>query len=527
MNTQPAPNEESGMDPRDAISILLLACTITLFVLWLAGTVARNPTVLQLPDFIKTAYSKIWSYIIGLSSSTLLAFFGPKQTRRPNYLTWSLGTTVVLLGLAFVVARAMPTPPPTTTPPPQDVLLRFWATFDKSQHPILDFHQNKPRFLEDRRIAPDGSDSHYQEYVAWPTTNQQLEALALRIANTSESVNAPDKPMGICFTRNTSPPTNQPPFEVRMRCQEGTQCKFAPDDFGWASPCPAADKHTARFSLMPEAHAQSTEDTASKPGWRVPSLATLQQMSDSERAGYTQFTIKSNSVSSLKDAKSFRYAIVANGSPLYVDGWPPADMLKGFDPSKGLDFSFGMQNLSFSGADKGCENIAVTLEFLSGDETIKKVQLTRLYAALRDAPEEQTDASDGMRLTWAGTYMKPKKEDKSEIFILSTSAIGEASRTKSRIDQAHLSYDGMDLVGVLRPPLNKPEYGLVLGLRQATGQIKFTFDPVYVQKMLAWSKEARSTHEGVFPHPPFIYQMKTGESGVGELGSCTTKAPIA
>jgi len=523
---QTTPNEESRMAPLDVISILLLSCTITLFILWLAGSVARNPIVLQLPDFIKTAYSKIWSYVVGLSGSTVFAFLGSKGTQRPNYLLWSLGTTVVLFGLAFAVAWGItPAPPPT---PPQDVLLRWWAIFDKSEHPNLDFHQNKPLFMEGRLLAPGGSDWHYQEYVAWPGNNQQLEALALRIANTSESVNGPDKPMEICFTRSASPPTNKPPFEVRMRCEAGTQCKFASDDYGWASPCPAeADKHTARFSLVPEAHAQSAADTGSKSGWRVPSLATLEKMSESERAGYTEFTIKSNPVSSLQKANAFRYAIVANGSPLYVDGWPPADMLKGFDPSKGLDFSFGMQNLSFSGADKGCENIAVALEFLNGDETIKKVQLTRLYAALRDAPGEQTDATDGMRLTWAGTYVKPKHEDKSEIFILSTSDIGEASRTKSRIDQAHLSYDGMDVVGVLRPPLNKPEYGLVLGLRQATGQLKFTFDPVYVQKMLAWSKEARSTHEGVFPHPPFVYQMRTGESGVGELGSCTRKAPIA
>jgi hypothetical protein len=522
MNTPVVPAKEARMDPLDVVSILFLACTITLFILWLAGSVAQNSTVLQLPDFIKTAYSKVWSYIIGLSSSTLLAFFRPKETRRPNYLIWSLATTVALFGLAFAVAWGMK--PPSL---PQDVLLRWWAAFNRSEHPNLDFHQNKPLFLEGRLIAPDTSDGHYQEYVAWPAGNQQLEALALRIANTSEAVNGPDKPMEICFTRNASPPTNKPPFEVRMRCDAGTQCKFASDDYGWASACPTDAGHNARFSLVREAHAQSTGDTASKPGWRVPSLATLQQMSDSERGGYTQFTIKSSSLSGVEKANTFRYTIVANGSPLYVDGWPPADMLKGFDAAKGLDFSFGMQNLSFSGADKGCENIAVTLEFLSGDETIKKVQLTRLYAALRDAPEEQTDAADGMKLTWAGTYVKPKHEDKSEIFILSTSDIGEASRTKSRIDQAHLSYDGMDVVGVLRPPLNKPEYGLVLGLRQATGQIKFTFDPVYVQKMLAWSKEARSNHEGVFPHPPFLYQMRNGESGVGELGSCTKKAPIA
>ena len=48
------------------------------------------------------------------------------------------------------------------------------------------------------------------------------------------------------------------------------------------------------------------------------------------------------------------------------------DMLKEFDASKGLDFSFGMENLSFSGADRGCENIGVVLEFRKGSQLVKR-----------------------------------------------------------------------------------------------------------------------------------------------------------
>ena len=117
-------------------------------------------------------------------------------------------------------------------------------------------------------------------------------------------------------------------------------------------------------------------------------------------------------------------------------------MLKQFDASKGLDFSFGMENLSFSGADRGCEKIGVVLEFRKGSQLVKQVQLQRKYAALRDAvPEVQS--VEGLTFTWAGTYVKPKNEDRAEVFVITTSDANKALEVKSRIDAAALSFQGM------------------------------------------------------------------------------------
>jgi hypothetical protein len=135
------------------------------------------------------------------------------------------------------------------------------------------------------------------------------------------------------------------------------------------------------------------------------------------------------------------------------------------------------------------------------------------------------DSSDGMKFVWSGRYVKPKNEDRSELFVISTPSIDEASRAKASIGKAHLSFDGMEVVGVLRPPLNNPVYGVVIGLRQSTGQIKFTFDVGYANRVLAWARSVHEAKSSAFRNLPFIYSMKPNESGVGKLAPCGSRAP--
>ncbi len=247
-------------------------------------------------------------------------------------------------------------------------------------------------------------------------------------------------------------------------------------------------------------------------------------MTDTRRAGYTEFSIKANPVPGLEAADRFRYEIIANGASLSVDGWPPEDMLKEFDASQGLDFSFGMENLSFSGSDRGCENIGVVLEFRKGSQLVKKIQLQRQYAALRDAvPEVQS--VEGVKFTWTGAYVKPKNEDRAEVFVITTSDANKALQVKSHIDGAKLSYQGMSVVGVIRPPLNEKNFGIVVGLVQPSGQVKFTFDTTYVQQLRNWVlQQDRSIFQYPVQHPPFVYQSKPGPAGTGALKWCSTVA---
>ncbi len=471
-----------------------------------------------------------WDYDVKRLGGALVKQLGLKEATPPvdeaggrrklGKGTMAIAAGIVVLVVGALWLRWLPGKKSPETPAmaaSRLAMLKFSLKSDKQDRPILSFQQKHPHFLEPHNIAAE-ADGHYQENVEWPAPNQEFEGAAVRSVQTSQFDNDPiSKTTRMCFASNPKPPTNDPPFAVMMVCSEGNGCSFSPSDFGWATECPKGSSEVRpEFSLVPKMWAESAGQSEVKPGWRVPSLATLKQMTESKRVGYTQFTIQASKLPGLESADSFRYMITANGSPLYVDGWAPQDMLKEFSASKGLDFSFGMENLSFSGGDQGCENIGVVLEFRKGDQPIKTVQLTRRYAALRDAMTEEVRSADGLVFTWAGTYVKPPNEDRTEIFVVSTPDLTEASRTKSAIARANLSYQGRNVVGVLRPPLNEPQYGVVLGLVQPTGQIKFTFDPPTAQALLAWSKTTK-----VFRRVPFIYQMRPGNSGTGKLNSCS------
>lgn len=518
------------MEPIDSIIVLLMSSTITLFVLWLEGAVLHHPTEMQLPDFITKTYSSVWSYLTGAGGTALLAILRSKGTARPNYLLWSLGCTVVLIALAFSLALAQGA---VTPPQPTMAALKFRVDFPNHEKPSLNFQQNLPQWLENEIGIVDPNQhypySHYSENVYWPASgNRPIKATAARLVRASASVDDAPGDMKFCIARNPAPPPDHTPFEIHMRCVEGGQCVLDQNDYQWAVNADCSDKSNRShsfFGFTTEVHAQTREEHAKRPGWSVPSLTTLRQMTDRQRVGYTEFSIKSSPIPGTGNADSLRYTIFANGLPLYIDGRPPEDMFARFNAAAGLDFSFGLENLSFSGADGGCENIDAQLEFLSRGQLVKQVRLSRHYAALRDAATEQVASSDGLKFAWSGRYVKPKNEDRAEIFVVSTTDINEASRAKASIGKAHLSYDGMEVVGVMRPPLNKPVYGVVIGLRQSTGQIKFTFDVGYANRVLAWARSVHEAKSSAFRNLPFIYSMKPNESGVGKLAPCGSRAP--
>lgn len=412
-----------------------------------------------------------------------------------------------------------PSPLPSTT-----AKLQFSLKSDKDDRPNLSFLQKHPKWVDAHTIGPE-PDGHYELPVDWPNpVEDHFEASAVRSVTNSNKQDQPvARPTELCFTSSPKPPTNNAPFGVVMECREGEKCSLV-DNYGWATACALQKAEVGpRFDLIPALLAQGPGGSETGPGWRVPSLATLQQMKDTKRAGYTEFSIKASSLSGLEAADRFRYQISANGAPLYIDGWPPEDMLKQFNASQGLDFSFGLENLSFSGADKGCENIDVVLEFRKGGIPIKTIRLSRQYAALRDAvPEVQS--VDGHSFTWSGTYVKPKNEDRAEVFVTTTDA-ARAVQTKSRIGAANLSYQGMPVIGVIRPPLDKENYGIVVGLVQPSGQVKFTFDPTFAQQFKNWVlQQDRKVFQYPPNQPPFVYQSKPGPAGTGALKWCSKVA---
>jgi hypothetical protein len=445
-----------------------------------------------------------------------------------------IAVAVLLAGSLFYYLRQRPDhtvsatqPPPSATQQPASNLanLEFSIKYDKNDdRPNLAFLQKEPKFRQAHNIGPE-ADGHYQLPVDWPSrTDEHFEASAERPVPEGNQQDHPVvKPTQLCFTSNPKPPTNNPPFGVVLECSEGKKCSLGANDYGWATECPTQKAESPAFALIPALLAQGPGGSETGPGWRVPSLATLQQMKDTKRAGYTEFSIKASSLAGLEAADRFRYQISANGATLYIDGWPPEDMLKQFNALQGLDFSFGMENLSFSGADKGCENIDVVLEFRKGSQPIKTIRLNRQYAALRDAVTE-VQSVDGHSFTWSGTYVKPRNEDRAEVFVTSTDVAG-AVQTKSRIGAASLSYQGMPVIGVIRPPLDAKNYGIVVGLVQPSGQVKFTFDPTFARQFKDWVlQQDRKVFQYPLNHPPFVYESKPGPAGTGALQWCSKAA---
>ena len=571
---------DPGVDFQDALNQALTDCDVVLVMIgprWATLSDPRGPRIEQSDDFVRMEVGKAlgrkdvcvipvlvggaklpqeqelpddlrlllrrnafelsdsrWDYDVQRLGDAVAKLLGVDSGRR-SLVTWGVAAAIVvavLVGGGWLYRRLHSSPQEVVAQnnssarlhmPSNLALLSFWVKWNNQQPPGLSFREWLPNFRDEIPLAA-ASDGAFKQNVEWPASGN-FEASVL--PTVTDSSNKPKKfqKTNICFTTNPKLPTNNPPFKVAMRCAEGGMCTLDPDnDGGWAVEVDCTDKHTraaASFSLVPAAMAESMDSKA--PGWTVPSLTTLQQMKDSKRAGYTEFSIKANSLPGLEAADRFRYEIIANGAPLSVDGWPPEDMLKQFSASQGLDFSFGMENLSFSGADKGCENIDVVLEFRKGSQPIKTIRLSRQYAALRDAVTE-VQSVNGQTFTWSGTYIKPKNEDRSEVFVTTTDAAG-AVQSKSRISAASLSYQGMPVIGVIRPPLDAKNYGIVVGLVQPSGQVKFTFDPNFARQFLDWVlQQDRKVFQYPPSHPPFVYSSKPGPAGTGALKWCSKAA---
>lgn len=510
--------------PIDSLIVLFLGCTLALLFLLIASAIAGSS--FDLPPVVTKAYSSVWAYVTGAGASIFLAVFRAKtdkdsndDSRAPNYLFWSIGTSVLLLALTFATAFAMHKLPGSETA--NLVTLRLWLDKKAFQVTNLSILEKHPLFRQARTIAP--NDGHYDELFDWPQKKGDvLEIFATPVVTESQEVSGPNKELKFCFVRNPKAPTNKPPFEVYVECSAPDHCDFSPTDFGWAEKCPADTPHKSNTLLDLVREPVVLAQTALHPssaGWRVPSLATLSQLQSQKPVAYTAFNVKSGPAKELSGASMFRYEIVANGTPLYVDGWSPENMLKEFDPQKGMDFSFAVENLDFSGAENGCENIDLHLAFLNGDQTVKELTLHRKYAALRDASSKSFNEGS-LQFVWTGKYMKPKVEDRAEVFVNSTTDLQEAALLKKRIDSDGESFEGLPVIAVLRPPLNSPEYGVVIGVRQPTGQVRFTFDPAVAARIKAWVHALHVSKPKRYRSEPNLYMMRAGDSGTGKYQAC-------
>jgi hypothetical protein len=530
---QTTPSSKASMGLLDTVFILMLACIVVLLVTFLGTTLGGNTVLDHIPDWLMKIASSIWTYLTGAASSAFLYRLRDQTTPRPNYLLWTFGTAAILLGLTFGVF-ALVGSHRELQPASLHFSLHLINPCQSPQQncpPVIAFSETSPNmWIEKTYISADPpgnltfepADPHYHlQNIDWPGKDEQFLALTNPAVEDAHKAGATD-PTHLCFSRSITVPKSSSAINVRMKCAEGKECTLLEDGPQWAGQCSQKTGDSRRSKRTVAVVYAAETDKVSQSGWQVPSLKTLASMNNERKVGYTEFTISGPIPDDLKRADNYRYLITANGEPLYVDGWPPEDMIEPLKPSEGLNFKFGLQNLSFSGADNGCENIQVALEFRQRDRVVRQVTLSRRYAALRDAGEELI-SKDGTEFAWRGTYKKPPNEDKFEAFVASTSNLADALKAKKQLDDAGLLFNGMSVVGVLRPPLDKPRYGIAAGLRQPSGQIRFTFDRTESGTLFNWllakRREQVQLRNAIRPDA-FRYEMRPGESGVGKLNSC-------
>ncbi len=319
----------------------------------------------------------------------------------------------------------------------------------------------------------------YESPIIMPPKGNEWRGLLHR--NVMSGVRTEPRYAEACFVRGAG--SSSALRKVRLNCTEGGSCSVPSDDFGWAKPCPSAATQLRFGSLLPLAFAAAPPGRPGT-GWVVPSLATLKkQEAARQNPAFTEFILKSGPIAALSKANRLTYAIRVNGTSVYIDGLPPETNVVPFQAATGVQLSFGLENLDFSGRNAGWEDIEVTLQFAADQQVLRTATVGLRYIALRPMPEGAANGAADLGLRWRADYHIGRAGSIYQIFLLSTPSGPGAVTMKQRIDAGKLALDGATVVAVVRPPLENSQYGVALGIAQPSGQVKFAFDDKESRKL--------------------------------------------
>lgn len=221
-------------------------------------------------------------------------------------------------------------------------------------------------------------------------------------------------------------------------------------------------------------------------GWITPSLDTLKENYQKQQNTYVEFVVAAENLRLPDTADAYSYQLTVNKQPVFINGWTEAETISAFNPKQPFKLSFGLQNLDFSGADFGQENLQLTLTFYASGQKVRTDIINRNYIALRTV-HTISDVINDVLYSWSGQQYFGKN-DGFEIFIWSSPNADEiVKRRKKFLDEANLQYQGGKVVAVVRPPLTQNQnYGLVLGLVDGAGRIDFTFPKTTATEIATW-----------------------------------------
>jgi hypothetical protein len=396
------------------------------------------------------------------------------------------------------------------------ILLRPGVGDDTLRKDMVILGQKTPQDLKARYARLD-LDGWFTRTIDVPTSGDPFRAVVKRAAYEAKAVRQGLPVTEICAEIATANPESGNPA-ARLYCTEGQGCRRDSfEDQGGAEVCEAVGPDSFSSSEMRDA---GLTPTSTRLIWRIPSLETLRERDRKGLLGgigFTEFKIESSHPLD-SDADAFSYEVFVNDIPVRVDGMQPELLSEPLSSDDPLKFQFGLQNLSFSGADGGCDQIAVEINLLFEGEPLEPAfRLQRRYAALRPASPVQV-VSQAERFEWSGRYIKPEQAfdrvlvvgsvrvrnaEGDVTSILDHSAVvrtaAQLNEWKEKIDQSNLTYQGQRVVGVIRPPSENAVFVLALGIVEPTQQVRFTFDDETAESFHAAMMEVRALQTALRP----------------------------
>jgi hypothetical protein len=510
--TSANPDRADSVDFLDIIFIFSTAVFLVLFVFLLAGN--KLPTGVQ--ELLKES-GKVGKYLISAAGGT--AFVSQvirmliRRTTNRFLLLYIVLAFVLLLGSTLLLGRR---PPAGQDFASADLHI---STMYPAKTQVLFSHTYHSQY--DEPLA-DGAkaDAKVAEYLAhidlpFDLTTRSASTLGIQSfddklidpAHRTDERKLPGYYI-ICLRRVKE--GREAGVQISVKCGEERACSIdMAGDSGIAASCAATSQTNAAFLnpiqiffpqpvLAADIKPQTIQSSA--PYWTVPVLSTLEQAKINERGGYTRFDVSLTPSSALKGSNSYQYQLFVNGQAVYFNGFPPEAFRSRFDPSKPIEFAFGLRNLNFSGARNGFEDLELQFSFFKDDAPTLRQTISRKYVALRsDAPGHPLDPSKGVvqdsavgLFRWQAAYQYSSHDDVFTAQALSVRDLAKIVDVKSRLDPVNLTFENQRVVLVARPALWCNEFADgVIGLVQgATGQVRFTFDKDEVKRLSVWARAA-------------------------------------
>ena len=382
---------------------------------------------------------------------------------------------------------------------------------------------NRP--IEQRISLQDPTgDSYFVQGFGYPPAGKTISGSIVPERRSTEMSASTAAPQITTFCIQRGGPRTAAIYYDHYQCKEGKDCRPSPQTTKLFSPCPVQAEAEPRLWKASFQAPPPAAGAPARPQWSVPSLETLTEQTASG-TGYTIFTVETDAFKSDAALVGVEVGLRVNGTPVNEDGLPPRFRPVAARPGETFNHSFGLETLNFEGASNGCERVEVSLTPLRADGRAGAPRTTQLaYVAFRDVLPARKDD-----LTWSAVYMRPQKEWRNMAFVKSfpyraddeaarRRAVAAAQADKTWLDRAGYVYRGRPVVGVVRPPRTlQPDgsaaYGLIAGLSQPNGAVRFTFSKDEAQALGAFlvARRAEGGRAAAVIQPePFVLATASG-----------------